>query len=72
MFSSEVPADKKDKKTFQLNANCPLADSMGYIGNKFEHFPAWSLYSEVQVEHALTCLGAGPYTGGGALYRHLL
>ena len=53
----------RNKKTFQLNANCPLADSMGYIGNKFEHFPAWSLYSEVQVEHVLTCLGAGPCTG---------
>ena len=53
MFSSEVPSDKKDKKAFQLNANCPLANSMGYIGSKFEHFPVWSLYSEVQVEHVL-------------------
>ena len=29
-------------KAFQWNANCLLADSMGYIENKFEHVPGWS------------------------------
>ena len=36
IFSSKVPSDKKDKKSFQLNANCSLADSMDYMVNKFE------------------------------------
>ena len=25
------------KKAFQLNANCPLADSLSFLANKFEH-----------------------------------
>ena len=58
MFSSEVLFDEKDKKEFQLNANCPLADSMDYTVNKFEH--VGGLYSKIKVEHVL---GAGPPRG---------
>ena len=31
----------KNKKVYQSNANCLLADSMGFIVNKFEHVWSW-------------------------------
>ena len=41
-------------KAFQSNANCPLADSPGYIVNKFGQVwgrGRWFWNNEVQVEH---------------------
>ena len=60
-----------NKKVFQSNANCPLADSPCFIVYKFEHVQGGSLYSAVQVEQVWTCWrgwdpvqGAGPCTQG--------
>ena len=36
-FRQRVPENVSNKKSFQLNANRPLTDSMGYILNRFEH-----------------------------------
>ena len=73
-----------NNKAFQINANCLLADSTGYILNKFEHVRGeGDLCSEVQVEQLLTCPAGSLYNevqvehvlGGGegacarALYR---
>ena len=51
---------KTNKKTFQSNANRLLANSPGYIVNKFEHVNGDKfLCSEVQVEQVWRCPGGG-------------
>ena len=56
-------------KAFQSNENHLLADSLGYILNKFEHLLGGGdiLYGEVQVEQVWTCRGCWVSLYGGGV-----